>query len=116
MLTFDAKSLLDLARYKYKEALLNYHYRSKYQELIEFSNHAFYDGKLIISPNVDEPDEPPITYIYVKEATFYKRSNIEEAHQIIKLLKTVLKDKSDDESVGIITFNSSQRDLINEFD
>ena len=34
--SFDAKSLLDLARYKYKEALLNYHYRSQYQELIEF--------------------------------------------------------------------------------
>ncbi|MFA5471510.1 MAG: AAA domain-containing protein [Acholeplasmataceae bacterium] len=110
--TYDAKSLLDLARYKYKEALLNYHYRSQYQELIEFSNHAFYDGKLIISPNVSQPKTPPITYIYVKEATFYKRSNVEEAKEVIKLLKTVLKDKNEHESVGIITFNSIQRDLI----
>jgi hypothetical protein len=110
--TYDAKSLLDLARYKYQEALLNYHYRSKYQELIEFSNHAFYDGKLMISPNVDQPKQTPIKYIYVKEGTFLKRSNIEEAKAVVKLLKTVLKDKKDDESVGIITFNSSQRDLI----
>jgi hypothetical protein len=99
--TYDAKSLLDLARYKYKEALLNYHYRSKYQELIEFSNHAFYDGKLIISPNVDTPIVPPIEYIYVKEATFYKRSNIEEAKAVVKLLKNILKEKADDESVGM---------------
>jgi len=115
--TYDAKSLLDLARYKYKEALLNYHYRSKYQELIEFSNHAFYDGKLLISPNVETPSDPPISYVYVKEGTFLKKRNIEEAKAVIKLLKTVLKDKKENESVGIITFNSSQRDLIlNEID
>jgi len=110
--TYDAKSLLDLARYKYQEALLNYHYRSKYQELIEFSNHAFYDGKLMISPNVDDPKEPPISYIYVKDGMFLKRSNEKEADAIITLLKKVLKDKKDDESIGIITFNSNQRDLI----
>lgn len=39
--SLDAKSLLDLARYKYKETLLNYHYRSNYEELISFSNYAF---------------------------------------------------------------------------
>jgi len=116
-ISYDAKSLLDLARYKYKEALLNYHYRSYYQELIEFSNHAFYDGKLIISPNVNQPKEPPISYIYVKDATFQNRKNIDEAKEIINLLKKVLRDKKDDESIGIITFNSTQRDLImNEID
>ena len=110
--TYDAKSLLDLARYRYKEALLNYHYRSKYQELIEFSNHAFYDGKLIISPNVYTPKEPPISYIYVKDGEFRKRENYQEALAVINLLKKVLKDKEETESVGIITFNSTQRDLI----
>jgi superfamily I DNA and/or RNA helicase len=116
-ISYDAKSLLDLARYKYKEALLNYHYRSFYQELIEFSNHAFYDGKLIISPNVIEPKEPPITYIYVKGGTFQNRRNNQEAKEVINLLKKVLRDKEETESVGIITFNSTQRDLImNELD
>jgi GTPase SAR1 family protein len=110
--TFDAKSLLDLARYKYKEALLNYHYRSRYQELIEFSNQAFYQGKLIISPNVKEPDNPPIEYHYIKDGIFDNRVNQKEAQAVIKLLKKVLKDKRDDMSIGIITFNSTQRDLI----
>ena len=115
--TFDAKSLLDLARYKYKEALLNYHYRSKYQELIEFSNHAFYEGKLIISPNVKNPVNPPIEYLYVKNGVFNRKANKEEAKAVIKLLKKVLKEKTEYESVGIITFNSTQRDLImNEID
>ena len=110
--TFDAKSLLDLARYKYKEALLNYHYRSHYQELIEFSNHAFYDGKLIISPNPVTPQEPPISYVYVKEGSFEHKRNLEEGKAVIELLKKVLKDKDPSDSVGIITFNSVQRDLI----
>ncbi|MGE4571922.1 MAG: AAA domain-containing protein [Candidatus Izemoplasmatales bacterium] len=110
--TYDAKSLLDLARYRYKEALLNYHYRSQYQELIEFSNHAFYQGKLIISPNVKTPDHPPISYLYVKKGQFIKKHNLEEAKAVINLLKKVLKDKSPEESIGIITFNSTQRDCI----
>lgn len=110
--TFDAKSLLDLARYKYKEALLNYHYRSHYQELIEFSNHAFYEGKLIISPNQVIPKEPPISYIYVKEGSFVHKSNLEEGKAVIELLKRILKDKEPSDSIGIITFNSVQRDLI----
>ena len=50
-LSLDAKSLLDLARYRFKEALLIIITRSTYEELIAFSNHAFYDAKLMISPN-----------------------------------------------------------------
>ncbi|MBU1094344.1 MAG: DUF4011 domain-containing protein [Firmicutes bacterium] len=59
-ISMDAKSLLDLARYKYNETILNYHYRSTYEELIAFSNYAFYEGKLIVSPNQMESKKPPI--------------------------------------------------------
>lgn len=115
--TYDAKSLLDLARYKYHEGLLNYHYRSQFQELIEFSNHAFYDGKLIISPNVLNPKIPPISYVYVKDGVFKDRHNVAEAKAIVELLKKVLKNKEKQDSIGIITFSSTQRDLItNEID
>ncbi len=34
----EEESLLDLARFKFDEVMLNYHYRSKYEELIAFSN------------------------------------------------------------------------------
>lgn len=111
-LNLDAKSLLDLARYRYKETLLNYHYRSRYEELIAFSNYAFYDGKLVVSPNVSKPLTPPIEYVYVKEGTFDQKRNIPEAEAVVKLLKKILKEKDPSESVGIITFNSTQRDTI----
>jgi len=110
--SLDAKSLLDLARYKYYETILNYHYRSEYEELIAFSNHAFYEGKLIVSPNQSEPDKPPIEYVHVKDGVFDKRRNIEEANAVIKLLKKIFREREHNETIGVITFNSTQRDTI----
>lgn len=108
----DAKSLLDLARYKYQETILNYHYRSSYEELIAFSNHAFYDGKLLVSPNAKPSTIPPIEYIYVKEGQFEKRRNTAEAKAVIHQLKKIFKERQHNETIGVITFNSAQRDEI----
>ncbi|PAT01365.1 hypothetical protein CI105_07240 [Candidatus Izimaplasma bacterium ZiA1] len=110
--SMDAKSLLDLARYKYHETILNYHYRSVYEELIAFSNHAFYEGKLIVSPNQFNSQKPPIEYVYVKNGIFENRRNIEEANAVIKLIRKVFRERQNNETIGVITFNSTQRDAI----
>ena len=110
--SFDAKSLLDLARYRFKEALLNYHYRSNFEELIAFSNHAFYDGKLMIAPNQKQSKEPSIEYIYVKDAKFEQRRNKQEAKKVVEVIKSIMKTRKNNESIGVITFNSSQRDAV----
>ncbi len=113
--SLDAKSLLDLARYKYNETILNYHYRSTYEELIAFSNYAFYEGKLIVSPNQKQSIKPPIEYVYVKDGIFYNRKNIEEAKMVVKLLRKIIRERKNNETIGVITFNSSQRDLIENY-
>lgn len=110
--SLDAKSLLDLARYRFKEALLNYHYRSTYEELIAFSNHAFYDAKLMISPNQKKAVEPPIEYVYVKDGMFENRRNKKEATKVVEVIKKILRTRQHNESIGVITFNSTQRDAI----
>lgn len=114
-ISLDSKSLLDLARYKYKETLLNYHYRSKYEELIAFSNHAFYDGKLIVSPNQKNSSKPPIEYIYVEDGRFIDRRNDAEAKEVVEIIKRILRTRKNNESIGVITFNSTQRDLIEKY-
>jgi hypothetical protein len=114
-ISMDAKSLLDLARYRFDETILNYHYRSKYEELIAFSNHAFYEGRLIVSPNQYNSKKPPIEYIHVKDGIFENRRNIEEAKAVIKLLKKVFRERENNETIGVITFNSTQRDLIENY-
>lgn len=114
-ISMDAKSLLDLARYRFDETILNYHYRSKYEELIAFSNHAFYEGRLIVSPNQYNSKKPPIEYVYVKDGIFENRKNIQEAKAVIKLLKKIFRERKNNETIGVITFNSTQRDLIENY-
>jgi len=110
----EEESLLDLARFKYQDVLLNFHYRSKYEELIAFSNYAFYRGRLYVSPNTETPETPPIQVHKMKDALWSNRSNISEAKYIVQLLKEFFKQRKDNETIGIITFNSSQRDLIDD--
>ncbi|MDR3283131.1 MAG: HRDC domain-containing protein [Candidatus Methanoplasma sp.] len=109
----EEESLLDLARSRYDNILLNFHYRSKYEELIAFSNYAFYGGKLYVSPNVLQPERPPIE-MYNVGGLWNKRSNDAEAQKVVELLKEFFKTRKENETVGIITFNVSQRDLIND--
>ena len=109
----EEESLLDLARAKYDSILLNFHYRSKYEELIAFSNYAFYGGRLYVSPNVETPEKPPIE-VFKVNGLWEDKSNRAEADKIVQLLKEFFSVRKDNETVGIITFNASQRDLIND--
>ncbi len=110
----DAESLLDLARYQYPETILNYHYRSSFEELIAFSNFAFYEGKLMVSPNVTVEKKPPIEYHVVEDGVWENRRNIKEAEQVITIVKKILRTRKQNESIGIITFNTQQRTQIED--
>jgi len=93
---------------------LEWHYRSRHESLITFSNKRYYDSRLITFPS-------PVTYdravrmemvagIYDRGAT---RTNRAEADAIVK---AVLEHFSDDErrklTLGIVTFNQTQQRLI----
>lgn len=106
-------SLLDLARSRYDSVLLNYHYRSDRSALIQFSDRAFYGGKLMISPDTEPSAEPPIEVVRV-DGTWVDRTNPAEADEVVSLLRTVLTTRKDDETVGIIAFNIHQMNLISD--
>ncbi len=109
----EEESLLDLARFRFPEIMLDYHYRSRYEELIAFSNYAFYKGRLNISPNTSLPTEPPISVHKVENGLWEDRRNAAEARAVVNLLKEYL-DRDTGLTIGVITFNSSQRDLIRD--
>ena len=109
----EEESLLDLARSRYDSILLNFHYRSKYEELIAFSNYAFYGGRLYVSPNIETPERPPIEVVRV-DGVWKDRSNLAEADRVVAILKRFSVERRNRETVGIIAFNVSQRDLIND--
>ena len=110
----EVESLLDLATAKYTPVNLVYHYRSKYAELIDFSNIAFYGNKLQIAPNTTiESDHPPIERIKVK-GTWQNRHNHEEAVAVVKLVRNILREREYGETIGIVTFNSEQKEYIED--
>ena len=108
----EEESLLDLARFRYPDILLNTHYRSKYEELIDFSNYAFYKGRLFVAPNTDAPEKPPIEVHLVNNAVWEGRSNRREAEKVVALIKEFFKTRQNNETIGVIAFNASQRDMI----
>lgn len=108
----EEESLLDLARFKYPSVLLNYHYRSKYEELINFSNYAFYYGRLNVSPNIQQPPSPPIEVIKIDNGMWADRCNKAEALKVVETIKQFFKNRKNNQSIGVITFNINQRELI----
>lgn len=104
----EVKSLLDLAKMKFSTVLLGYHYRSRYEALIAFSNYAFYDGKIAIVP--DYTPGNPFEYIKVR-GVWVNNNNRAEAEKVVEIVESVWKTDST-KSIGVITFNKKQADLI----
>jgi len=111
-LALEVDSLLDLAKGYLPSYRLEAHYRSRYLELIDFSNKHFYDLRLRMLP--DRADfikkEAAIRYVKV-DGIWNKQTNEVEAEKVLSLLKK-LSNEQPEKSVGVITFNVKQQDLI----
>ena len=116
--TLSSESLLILAKRIYGKGYLSWHYRSKYQQLIDFSNHAFYDGDLQVAPNTWlKPPINPIRWVTCKDGVWLNRKNKPEAEVVVEELKNILlqnKKYKANTTVGIITFNKSQQEAIQD--
>ena len=110
----EVDSLLDLAVARYESANLTYHYRSRYEELINFSNFAFYSAGLNIAPNITRNSKNPPIERYLVDGSWQNRRNEAEAKRIVELLKDIFKTRKNNESIGIITFNSDQQTCIQD--
>lgn len=114
----EENSLLELAMTSFRTFNLRWHYRSIYQDLISFSNHAFYSGMLNVVPNVvRSPPNPPIHWVQCN-GTWESQRNHEEAVAVLREIKRVWLDSfertGEYPSVGIITFNELQQELIQD--
>ena len=114
-LALEVESLLDLAKQRYPSTLLSYHYRSKHSELINFSNHAFYGGNLIVSPSKYMEDGKPIEVIKVENGQWDGGVNKEEIKAVFELVKNILLTRKNNESIGIVTFNGKQQESIRDY-
>ncbi len=94
--------------------MLKVHYRSSFPELIQFSNHAFYDGALSVPPTNASPlpfCPTPIKLEHVR-GTFRNGVNQVEVEKVISVLKGIWQYGPSAHSVGVIVANVKQRDQL----
>lgn len=108
----EVDSLLELAEKHLMQVQLRGHYRSRSLDLIDFSNHHFYNGNLSMIPDrhIMNVRVPAITFIKV-DGIWENNCNPEEAEYVADLVFSLMKEYKD-KDIGVVTFNSSQQDLI----
>ncbi|NDV57427.1 DUF3320 domain-containing protein [Bacteroides sp. 519] len=113
----DLESILDdcLALSMPSKHLL-WHYRSKHESLIAFSNSEYYDNKLLTFPSPDNIESKvrfvPIQGCYDKGKT---RQNKMEAQAVVdEIIRRLSDDDLRKRSIGVVTFSAVQQNLIED--
>ncbi|GAA0553380.1 AAA domain-containing protein [Chitinophaga japonensis] len=130
----DAESLLAQGARQLHSTMLCWHYRSRHESLISYSNHAFYGAALLTVPDRSVPQPHPaateipepgagaqtaqqllqggISFHYLPNSIYEERSNLQEAQYIACMVKQLLLDAVQD-SIGIVAFSQEQQGAIN---
>lgn len=108
-----AESVLDVASWLFKPSRrLKWHYRSRHESLIQFSNVNFYDEDLIVFPSPRAASEGlGVHFNYVAGGKFQSRTNVKEALAIVDHALALMEGNSVG-SMGIVTMNNPQAELI----
>lgn len=111
-----SESILDLAKSKAAdERTLRWHYRSKHQSLIEFSNYRFYDNKLLVFPSPYSNDNESKYGMEMHHILGNYKSGLNEleAKEVVEKAKLYMNNFKD-ESLAIVTINKRQMDYVSE--
>ncbi|MBR9884922.1 MAG: DUF4011 domain-containing protein, partial [Oceanospirillales bacterium] len=139
----NADSFLTRAVGALPSTILSWHYRSRHESLIGFCNQAFYTGQLKTVPSTralieqapvnsgssEAPDvnggrpniqlqdhlySRPISYHKLENSPYSKQRNKGEAEYIAHLVRELLLDDSDDNTLGIVAFSQAQQNEIEQ--
>jgi len=109
------ESVLDEALSALPERTLLWHYRSRHEHLIAFSNIKIYGGNLITFPsNIDKVKDNGVEYIYVKNGIYErgcKKCNPIESKKVAEMVFEHIS-KFPNRSLGVVTFSQSQQHAI----
>lgn len=109
------ESVLGICEHLYRPVrTLRWHYRSKHESLIAFSNSQFYDGRLVVFPSPYKRNKRlGVNYRYVAEGKYQDRRNIPEAQRVVDAVVEHMF-ACPEESLGVVTLNQTQRELIED--
>jgi very-short-patch-repair endonuclease len=114
----DSESILEACQKTFRTVRrLKWHYRSRCESLIAFSNKEFYEGGLITFP-MAKPDSFSIDLVPVRGA-YQQRRNVSEAQQAAEEAIAFMRHHAElpedvVPTLGIVAVNTDQRDLIFE--
>jgi hypothetical protein len=118
----DLESILDESRAAGLPTVqLNWHYRSRHESLIAFSNRSYYGNQLVTFPAAESDDRG--VSLTVVEGGLYDRGNTRtnrlEAEAIVadavtRMKRCLLRPESERLTYGVVTFNSQQQSLIQD--
>lgn len=108
------ESILDEAS-MLPERTLRWHYRSRHESLIAFSNAKIYRNNLITFPSYNESvDNSGVEYIYVPDGSYDrggKKGNVVEANKVADLVFKHFREQPT-RSLGVIAFGEVQQQAI----
>lgn len=114
----DMESILEDCRTLDMPSLqLSWHYRSRHESLIAFSNNEYYEGSLITFPSVDDKITK-VHFVPVSGGYYDKgghRCNQAEAEAIVdEIVRRLKSERLSRQSIGVIAFSVMQQGLIED--
>lgn len=107
-----SESILLAAARRYPTRMLRWHYRSKYPQLISFSNQEFYNGDLVLFPHPGtEREEDGINFRAIDNAVYGGSINRCEAETVVFAVRRHAAEHPE-RTLLVVTMNQPQRELI----
>lgn len=109
------ESILEEAVTVLPERSLRWHYRSRDEHLIAFSNIKIYNGSLVTFPSsIEKEPDLGVEYIHVSNGVYDrsgKRNNVIEAKRVAELVFEHFR-KHPERSLGVVTFSEAQQNAV----
>jgi len=96
---------------------LNWHYRSRHESLIAFSNRQFYDERLIVFPGPGRHVDGRrlgVDFHYLDDGSYQGQCNAAEASAVVRYVLREIRQSHGRRSIGVVAVNIKQADLIAE--
>lgn len=112
----DLESILDdCIAAQLPERHLNWHYRSRHESLIAFSNYHYYDNRLLTFPSPHQELGVSFHHVAGEYDKGKSRTNRAEATAVVnEVLHRLLDPQKAGVSIGIVTFSQAQQLLIDD--
>ena len=111
----DLESILDeLLTQGLRHKRLQWHYRSRHEGLIAFSNRHYYENDLLTFPS-PQTELGGVRFVHLPDARYDKgntRTNPKEARALVAELVQRLRTPGERRSFGVVTFSQTQQELI----